>query len=364
MLRRAESIGWIRMQHHPCGNVTVDVAGTPQPREDPMNTLLWLAGGVFALFAALDLWIAPAEKKRLWEFLKSKPTALDELPRAAQSVFTRVFGETHFSLRCIVASVIASVLFLLFLYAFRMHLVIAAYPTANASEIYRYIVDEISYPFSSMARASFAISLAINLVLDYFGLLKTRWIIAFLARRRSILSLISIAIVIDLAVSFLVFQTLYLVLYFVSLSMIFGQQMILIPGGDPRSFLPVFSELMILLQYATSPDYPAGATMEFLRHSHIIQIFLAFTFFPVFLTSVFFYASIAPSIWLWLFLFAGMVSRLLASTWPSALEFFNFEQNPLRMLGGLAAVLVLLFGTCILAVYHFWLVVLSLLLQL
>jgi hypothetical protein len=215
-----------------------------------------------------------------------------------------------------------------------------------------------------MARASFAISLAINLVLDYFGLLKTRWIIAFLARRRSILSLISIAIVIDLAVSFLVFQTLYLVLYFVSLSMIFGQQMILIPGGDPRSFLPVFSELMILLQYATSPDYPAGATMEFLRHSHIIQIFLAFTFFPVFLTSVFFYASIAPSIWLWLFLFAGMVSRLLASTWPSALEFFNFEQNPLRMLGGLAAVLVLLFGTCILAVYHFWLVVLSLLLQL
>jgi len=62
-----------------------------------MGTLLWLAGGVLAVFTALDLWIAPAEKKRLWEYLKSKPTLLDDLPRAAETVFVRIFGETHFS---------------------------------------------------------------------------------------------------------------------------------------------------------------------------------------------------------------------------------------------------------------------------
>jgi hypothetical protein len=186
------------------------------------------------------------------------------------------------------------------------------------------------------------------------GLLKTRHIVAFLAKRKLSVSIVAAAIV-DLIASFVIFQTLYLFLYFMSLVMIFSEpQTIIMPADDPNTVMLVISEMMILLHNATSPDFPAGATMEFIRQSHILPIFLAFTFVPIFLTSVFYYASIGPSIWLWLFRFAGIVSRLLASTWPTALHFLDFEKAPLTVLGGIAVALFLLFATLILSVYQLW----------
>jgi hypothetical protein len=112
------------------------------------------------------------------------------------------------------------------------------------------------------------------------------------------MSLIAVAIIADLVASFVIFQTLYIFLYFASVMLIFSSpQAIIMPAGDPNTIMPVMAEMMILLHFLTSPDYPAGATIEFIRYSHVIPIFLAFTFVPVFLTSVFFYASIGPSNW-------------------------------------------------------------------
>ncbi len=120
------------------------------------------------------------------------------------------------------------------------------------------------------------------------GLLKTRLIAAFLAKRKLSVSIVAAAIV-DLIASFVIFQTLYLFLYFMSLVMIFSEpQTIIMPADDPNTVMLVISEMMILLHNATSPDFPAGATMEFIRQSHILPIFLAFTFVPIFLTSVFY----------------------------------------------------------------------------
>jgi hypothetical protein len=287
-----------------------------------MTALLGLTFAIAGLFAALDRYIGADGKKRLHQFLLARPDALDNPPRAAAYVFRRVFGQAHFSFRCAAASTIASLLFLALMYCVRIYLVVAAHPNANAYEVLHYVAHEIRYPFSSAARASFAISLVLNLLLDFVGLLKTRLIITFLAKRKLSVSIVAAAIVVDLIASFVIFQTLYLFLYFMSLVMIFSEpQTIIMPAGDPNTVMLVMSEMMILLHYATSPDFPAGATMEFIRQSHILPLFLAFTFVPIFLTSVFYYASIGPSIWLWLFLFAGIVSRLLASTWPTALHF-------------------------------------------
>jgi hypothetical protein len=36
------------------------------------------------------------------------------------------------------------------------------------------------------------------------------------------------------------------------------------------------AEIMILLNFATSPDYPAGTTIEFLTHSHAIPVISCF----------------------------------------------------------------------------------------
>jgi hypothetical protein len=320
-----------------------------------MTALLWLAFAIAGLFAALDRYIGADGKKRLHQFLLARPDALDNTPRAAAYVFTRIFGEAHFSFRCAAASTIASLLFLALMYCVRMYLVVSAYPSANAYEVSHYVAHEISYPFSAAARASFAISLALNLLIDFVGLLKTRLIITFLAKRKISVSIVVAAIVVDLIASFVIFQALYLFLYFISVVMIFSApQTIIMPAGDPNTVMPVIAEIMILLHFMTSPDYSAGATMEFIRQSHVIAIFLAFTFVPIFLTSVFYYASIGPSIWLWLFLFASIVSRLLASTWPTALDFLDFEKSPLTVLGGIAAALFLLFATLILSVYEFW----------
>jgi hypothetical protein len=187
--------------------------------------------------------------------------------------------------------------------------------------------------------------LAINLAFDFSGLLKTRLIIAVLVRMRTSLGLTLAAAIVDFLFSLIVFQLFYVAFYFVAFIFMFSpQQTILLPGGDPHSFIPM-AEIMILLNFATSPDYPAGTTIEFLTHSHAIPVILAFTLVPIFLTSVFFYASVAPSLWLWLFLFAGIVSRLLAPAWPSALYVFNFEQSPFRILGLVASSLVVLVWT-------------------
>jgi hypothetical protein len=112
--------------------------------------------------------------------------------------------------------------------------------------------------------------------------------------------------------------------------------------------------ILILLHFATSPDYPSGTALEFLRNSHAIQVTLLYMLVPLTLTSVFFYASIAPSIWLWLFVLAAITSRTIAPSWPAAIYVFNFEQSPMRVIGLAAAAIVLLLGSFALAVGSLW----------
>jgi hypothetical protein len=312
---------------------------------DLVYSLIWIGGVTFAPFLFFDSLISADLKKRLSESLQSRPDVLDNLPQVATRLLDRVFGESHFSLRCLSASVAASLLFLILMYVLRLLLVLAAHTTADTTATYSYILSELGYPFTSVARTSFAVSLVGNLVFDYLGLLKTRLIIGFLVRRRTSLSLTLGVAIIDFLFSFLVFQLFYIALYFTAFIFIFNpQQTIFLPGGDPQSLLPM-TEIMIMLNFATSDAYPAGTTIQFLTHSHAIPIILAFTFVPIFLTSVFFYASVAPSLWLWLFLFAGILSRFLAPAWPAALYVFNFEQSPLKILGLVASALVILIWT-------------------
>jgi hypothetical protein len=320
---------------------------------DLISSMMWLAGATFAPFFFLDKVIASDVKIRLVEFLRSKPDALNDLPSIAAKLFTRIFGAHHYSFRCLFASMISSLFFLTLIYIMRILLMLAVHKTATSDELHNYVLSELAYPFAPEVRTSFAISLVANLVFDFFGLLKTRFIIRFLTRRATFLPLISIAVVIDFVFSFVIFQIFYLAFYFVSLFFVFGHpQTLLLPGGDPTIFMPMLAEIMILLRLTTSKYYPSGAAMSFLTHSHVIQVILASILIPIFITSVFFYASIAPSIWLWLFFFAGILSRVLAPAWPSALHVFNFEQSPFAILGLVASALVLLvftFGLFLLA---------------
>jgi hypothetical protein len=271
--------------------------------------------------------------------LKSNSAALNNLPPLAAKLFVRVFGESHFSFRCVFASVLASLFFLSLAYVLRLLLIIATHSNDGIRDIGVYLFEELKYPFVDGIGMSFLFSLLGNLILDFIGLLKTRLIISFLVRGKHSTLRSVLAAILDLVFSFLVFQIFYVVFCFVGLVVTFGGQHILLPAADPYSFMPM-AELMILLNFATSHAYPSGTALDFLMHSHALGILLGVTFLPIYLTSVFFYSSIAPSIWLWLFVLAGIVSRAIAPIWPFTLYALNFEQAPLKMIGLVASVRV------------------------
>jgi hypothetical protein len=307
------------------------------PVIDLIYSSVWLGGIIFAPFVIVESIVSSDIKKRLSEFLKSKAHALDDLPPIAAQLFELVFGKSHFSFRCLGASVVASLFFLTLLYVLRLLLIIAV--NNEGTSQYEQVIEELKYPFVELVRASFAISIVANLVLDYFGLLKTRLIISFLVRKQHSVLRGMFAILADLLFSFIVFQTFYMLFYLVGFIFLFGYGRIILPGGDPRTFGPMF-EILILLHFATDHVYPSGTAMHFLTHSHAISVFLFFTFFPIFITSVFFYASIAPSIWLWLFVMAAVISRVIAPLWPVTLHTLNFEQAPIKMIGLVAGIAV------------------------
>jgi hypothetical protein len=300
---------------------------------------IWIAGITFAPFAFVESIISSDVKKRLSEFLKSNSAALDNLPPIAAKLFARVFGDSHFSFRCLFASVLSSLFFLSLAYILRLLVIVAIHQNGGVSDVGHYLLEELKYPFVDGIGMSFFFSLLGNLILDFIGLLKTRLIIGFLVRGKHSMLRSVLAAILDLVFSFLIFQIFYVAFCFVGLVVTFGGQHILLPAADPYSFMPMV-ELMILFNFATNHVYPSGTALNFLMHSHALGILLAVNFLPVYLTSVFFYASIAPSIWLWLFVQAGIVSRWIAPIWPFTLYALNFEQAPLKMIGLVSGALV------------------------
>jgi hypothetical protein len=90
--------------------------------------------------------------------------------------------------------------------------------------------------------------------------------------------------------------------------------------------------------------YPAGTFYKFLSHSHAVQILVLVAVIPVTLISVFFYASIMPSVWLWLFVLAGLVARGVARVLPSLLYALDFEHKPLTLIGVMLAAVIVATG--------------------
>lgn len=181
-------------------------------------------------------------------------------------------------------------------------------------------------------------SVAVNLILDYLALLKTRVLIKLLAKTRPSIALGIGFVIFDFIVRFVLFQSFYLVLYIVSLEVIFGgsSKRFFLPAADPYGFYMAV-EMLIALNFLLSPSYPKGMFFHFLAHYHAPQMMLIVTLVPLTTTSVFFYASLMPSIWLWLFLLAAVISRALIPIYPWAIRALDFEQNSIRTLGYLMA---------------------------
>lgn len=304
-----------------------------------VSSVSWIFGSILALFALLDWLASPTIKKQIFEYVSNASGTINTLPSIAGKLFEGIFGARHISLRCLLSSVIASIISITVMYVGRIILFLLIYKNdPHFSEEYaRYIWSELAFPFREEVRVSFLVSIFANFILDYINLFKTRVILKYLLRKDFSFARSAAVILCDFVFSFLLFQTWSVVLYFVSLFVTFGSGRMFLPAGDARIFVSAVVEILIMLSFLT-PGHAKGTFVNWITHSHAIPVILAATLLPLYITSVFFYASIMPSIWLWLFLLAGLISRSIAPLYPRALYALNFEQTPLRTIGFILAI--------------------------
>jgi hypothetical protein len=305
-----------------------------------LSTVIWIWGITAGAFVFVNSLASAASKKSIYELIVSKSAEINQLPKTAKYLFERIFGPRHFSIRCILSSIIASLLAISLFYILRIILMMYIYKdTAASHDYFHFVWSELTYPFQVESRISFAVSVVANLMFDYIALLKTRLLIRALTKANLSLVIGLLFLVLDFVFSFALFQSFYLLLYVVAFFVLFGKGSIFLPASDPYSFWSM-TEVMILLRSLTYSGYPPGTFYNFLTHSHAIPIILIVTLLPVTLTSVFFYASIMPSVWLWLFLFAVVASRSIAPIFPWAIRALDFEQNPITMVGYVLATML------------------------
>ena len=162
-----------------------------------------------------------------------------------------------------------------------------------------------------------------SILIDYLSLLKTRIILKVLARMRQSSNLIALPI---LGIDFMVYKLIFSV-----------------------GFLLMTSVFLII----AAPTVSWSAVMwQSFQIQTIINDMITYRFRDE-LTFIFFWAGLAPSIWMWLYVLALFVTRgLLRSErivnwlrWS-----LDVEKNPFRSIGGVAAALAFIASVAIILV--------------
>jgi hypothetical protein len=257
------------------------------------------------------------------------------LPKGTVDLFRFVFGSTHLSIRCILASAWVSVAGILILGGIKSLLDPAFYQffveTFRSAD---HLIDWLLLywiPFS--------------IVPDYVNLFKTRLVLSVLARKNLPLVVLPIVLIADVAIGLLVFVlglVIFAFLFFVAALIIddYITPIIfieLMPSFDLHDFLVDFPSLI-------------GGLLVILWEllGTIIRFETSW--------SVLFYAGMLPSIWLWLYIAPIFVARVVSrSGWLLNWSrwFLDIDQSPFRSVGTIAAVLAFAFTLIGIAVMQF-----------
>jgi hypothetical protein len=233
------------------------------------------------------------------------------LPDGTQELFERIFGERHFSLKCFVRSAVFS----LGAIAFLGILVFLIYPKETLRMIRNILIFDEELQGGIRFYGDWlplTLWLPWSILIDYVSLFKTRVILGLLMRLRRVNLMIAVAIVV---VDFLIYKLIFTSGYELIVMIIDKIQ------GDPFStWFPrgFFASIIGLL-----------TVMPFILHE-------------IDLTFILFWAGLAPSIWMWLYVFTLFITRgLLRSekvvTWLRwALE---VQKTPFQQIGAVAATL-------------------------
>lgn len=295
-------------------------------------------GFVFCLFEGIERISSSEIRQRLTAFLSTGKyeSYLGVLPHIVQSTFNRAFGERHVSRKCLGMSCLLSVLsicltfvvsylynpsgFMLAFSAWDKGIAVAAEKVNNpvAKQFIRYLFD---VAHGHLPFAFLAIWLLWCLIPDYLALLKTRIVIVVVANTKpGAWSLVS-TILVDFVVGSWAFLT----------SFIVPQSILLVSYLGTHSVIKVDSldAIMIALIVISGLLFALEATV-------VAATGMLYTSVPI---GNIFWASMVPSMWLWVYVLSAVVTRGLMTSKPALrrlLYFLDVQQHPIRSLGVVA----------------------------
>lgn len=274
------------------------------------------AGIVLALFELSEKAASIEAKDSLTKALKllSLERVSASFPKI-QSIFTTVFGERHFSVRCIAASVALSYSSILVLYGIYYLL-----RPADAHAIIEAIQGK--WGIFNLYLVFLIVWSFLSIVPDYLNLLKVRWLLRLLQRYSSkgVTAIVAL-LIIDFVAGIAIFTTLsaFVMGYIFSLGI---EQEILerdLPF-TPVAFFSMAKNSALFSQYE----------------------------------GVLFYSGMVPSIWLWLYLLSIGVAWLLRKLGPTyqwSLWALDINKTPLRSVGIISSVTIFCVTTVAMIVY-------------
>jgi hypothetical protein len=265
------------------------------------------------------------------------------LPDGTKELFDRIFGERHFSLKCFVRSALFSIGAIAFVSI--VYLLINPHPSevffvptpiivSDPGE-HQYTPEEISEIYAGFNWTIFALWLPWSIVIDYISLFKTRLILGLLGRIHRGTTIVAIAIS---AVDYIAYWN----IFFVSTAFVFPfANLFYSISGNPISETWANWKQSIWFATKTFLEYIGSNPFTFL-HLSLVNL-------PVIL----FWSGFAPSLWLWLYVFALFITRLLLRSerivnwlrWG-----LDVEKNPFRSIGAVAATLAFIGSVAIILV--------------
>ena len=296
-----------------------------------------VAGSVLGLFELGERFASQRAKDALSKWLLTFDVQKAKaLPDGTQEIFERIFGERHFSWKCFVRSAAFS----LGAMAFISILMFLVYPK-EFSKLIALLgrpqlpnLDQFPKDFVRYVLGTFFVSWFLwSVLIDYVSLFKTRAVLSILTRMRSRNALVAGAIlVIDYIAYILLFSWSFWLFSttagFVTLSgfEMFGFESAFYNISAMRAMREYYNGIIPVLLHSMVSDLH-----HWLIPPRDIQ-----------LRSIFFWAGLAPSIWMWLYVTVLFVTRgLLRSEKPvNWLRWaLDVEKAPFRSIGVVAATL-------------------------
>jgi hypothetical protein len=271
------------------------------------------AGATYGVFRFIESIASPNAKIDLARWLLSFDVRnADILPRGVIDTFNRIFGKDHFSITCFIRSI---------------YFTIGA--IVLTALIYLLVRPDTAFRTKSPENQSlfFVIAstwLLLSVFYDYLNLLKTRLILEFLTKHAKSRLTALVLLILDPVLAYVAFAVFFSLLGLVDILFLYPDRI---------------HEALVDAQ-----NWPA-------EDIHLIVQVVQWQLN----VSPIFYAGMLPSMWLWIFILASFLTRLLVRGEPivKILRYsLDIEKKPFRIAGALATVLVFAISALILGISY------------